>query len=178
VAVTSPLYFDHNATTPVLPEVVEAMLPFLTTHFGNPSSAHEYGRVAKEALEHARAQVAALVNAPVRAVIFTSGGTEATALALRGVLSRAQARGLVTSTVATELERQGVAVRRVGVDEHGVLRTMALEHALTAPTGWSPSSTRTTRPACCPGNSPRWRTARTLDSISTRRSRQARCRST
>ncbi len=139
---TNPLYFDHNATTPLLPEVVEAMLPFLSTHFGNPSSAHVFGRVAKDAVEQARAQVAALVHAPERSVIFTSGGTEATALALRGVLACATARGLVTSTVehpataavVADLERQGVSVRRVGVDEHGVVRRPALEHALTAPT--------------------------------------------
>lgn len=139
---TSALYFDHNATTPLLPEVLEAMLPFLTTHFGNPSSAHALGRVAKEAVEQARAQVAALINAPPGSVIFTSGGTEASALALRGVLARARSKGLVTSTVehpataavASDLERQGVSVRRVGVDEHGMLRTTALEHALTAPT--------------------------------------------
>ncbi len=137
-----PLYFDHNATTPLLPEVVDAMLPFLTTHFGNPSSAHEYGRTAKNAIEQARAQVARLVNAPAASVIFTSGGTEATALALRGVLERAVRRGLIlstiehpaTSAVAQSLAQRGVEVRRVGVDERGLLRRAALEHALTAPT--------------------------------------------
>jgi cysteine desulfurase len=137
-----PLYFDHNATTPLLPEVVDAMLPFLTTHFGNPSSTHEYGRTAKNAIEQARAQVAQLVNAPTASVIFTSGGTEATGLALRGVLERAERRGLIlstvehpaTSAVAQALSQRGVDVRRVGVDQHGLLRRPALEHALTSPT--------------------------------------------
>ena len=77
-------YFDHNATTPLLGEVVEAMWPYLTTHFGNPSSGHVFGREAKAAVERARAQVAALVGASPGELIFTSGGTEATALALRG----------------------------------------------------------------------------------------------
>lgn len=154
----TPLYLDHNATTPLLPEVVDAMLPFLTTHFGNPSSGHAYGRVAKAAIEQARAQVAALVGASADEVVFTGGGTEATALALRGTLrahatDRPHPPGLsepvldrptthpaqlittrvehpATARVIDALEREGVSVRRLPVDQHGLLDLRALEAAV------------------------------------------------
>jgi cysteine desulfurase len=141
----TPLYLDHNATTPLLPEVVDAMLPFLTTHFGNPSSAHTYGKVAKDAVERARAQVAALVGAPVECIVFTSGGTEATALALRGTfLARPGKRHLVTSSiehpatarVAEALAREGARLSTVGVDARGVLKLDALKAALKPYTLW------------------------------------------
>lgn len=134
-----PLYFDHNATTPLLPEVVEAMLPFLTTHFGNPSSGHVYGRTAKDAVEKARAQVASLVGASSDEVIFTSGGTEATALALRGTL-RPGVREKVISTrvehpatarVLDSLERAGHDVHRLAVKSDGVLDFDALDASLS-----------------------------------------------
>src|SRR5947209_7687029 len=86
-----PIYLDYNATTPVDPAVLEAMLPFLGHpvsgsfgSFGNPSSAHEYGRQAHEAVERARAQVAALLGAHPDEIIFTGGGTEASNHALKG----------------------------------------------------------------------------------------------
>ncbi len=138
-------YLDHNATTPLLPEVVDAMLPFLTTHFGNPSSSHALGRVAKDAVARARAQVAALIHAPVESIVFTSGGTEATALALRGAaLARPGRRHLVTSSiehpatarVAEALAADGARWSRVGVDERGVLRLEALQQALRPYTAW------------------------------------------
>jgi cysteine desulfurase len=78
------VYLDYNATTPIDPRVLEAMLPFLTEHYGNPSSAHQYGRYSHAAIEQAREQVAALVGAHPSQVIFTSGGTEANNLALKG----------------------------------------------------------------------------------------------
>jgi cysteine desulfurase len=91
------IYLDHHATTPVLPEVVEAMLPYLTTHFGNPSSGHAFGQAAKAAVTNARAQVAALINAHPSELVFTSGGTEANNLAIFG-LSRPIGRTRVVTT--------------------------------------------------------------------------------
>ena len=81
----SPIYLDHNATTPVLPEVFEAMRPWLTSEWGNPSSAHPYGRRAKAAVAHARSQVAALIGAAPDEIIFTSCGSESDNLAIFGV---------------------------------------------------------------------------------------------
>lgn len=140
---TLPRYFDFNATTPLLPEVVEAMLPYLTTHFGNPSSAHAYGRVAKVAVETARAQVAALVGGDADDVIFTSGGTEATALALRGTLTKPDARVVTTrvehpatARVVDALERAGARVTRLGVDSNGVLRGDEVRTAMEARPAW------------------------------------------
>lgn len=82
------IYFDHNATTPVDPRVVEAMLPYLQRLFGNPSSLHRLGRIARSAVDTAREQVAALVDAAPDEIIFTSGGTEANALAMRAARGR------------------------------------------------------------------------------------------
>ena len=71
----APVYFDHNATTPLAPRVLEAMLPYLTQQYGNASSRHEYGRAARRAIDEARQQVAAAVGAHPTEVIFTSGGS-------------------------------------------------------------------------------------------------------
>lgn len=79
------IYFDNNATTPVDEQVFDAMLPFLKTMYGNPSSVHRLGRIAKSAIEMAREQVAALIDAPASQIIFTSGGTEANNLALNAL---------------------------------------------------------------------------------------------
>jgi cysteine desulfurase len=132
------IYLDHNATTPLLPEVVEAMLPYLTTHFGNPSSGHAFGRVAKDAVEKARAQVAALAGASSDEVVFTSGGTEATALALRGTLRpgaherllSTQVEHPATARVLDALERAGHEVRRLAVGADGLLDLAQLDAAL------------------------------------------------
>ncbi len=126
-----PIYLDHNATTPIHPEVLEAMLPYLSTHFGNPSSSHVYGRRTREAVEYGRAQVAALIGASPEEIVFTSGGIEANNLAIRGVAQAAPAgRHLVTSVIehpATEgpcafLETEGWRVTRLGVDGLGRVR--------------------------------------------------------
>ncbi|WP_224240479.1 cysteine desulfurase family protein [Hyalangium gracile] len=126
-----PIYLDYNATTPVAPEVLEAMLPYLRGEFGNPSSTHPYGRRAREAVDQARAQVAALLGARAEEIFFTSGGTEANNLAIRGVAqARPERRHVLTSTIehpATErlcrhLERQGWAVSRAAVDAEGRVR--------------------------------------------------------
>ncbi|NVJ22931.1 MULTISPECIES: cysteine desulfurase family protein [Myxococcus] len=136
-----PLYLDHNATTPVDPEVVDAMLPYLREHFGNPSSGHPYGRRAHQALEAARAQVAALIGAKPSEILFTSGGTEANNLAIRGTAeARAERRHLLTSTIehpATKLpcdalEWRGWRVTWLPVDTEGRVRVEDAERALDA----------------------------------------------
>lgn len=123
-----PIYLDHNATTPVLPEVLDAMLPYLRTHFGNPSSAHVYGQHTREAVERAREQVASLLGCRPDEIVFTSGDTEASNLAISGVLERASPkRHIVTSVVEHPaiarpcelLERRGVEVSRLAVNGFG-----------------------------------------------------------
>ena len=132
-----PVYLDHNATTPLLPEVVDAMLPYLREHFGNPSSGHVYGLRARSAVVRAREQVAALLGCDADEVLFTSGGTEANNLAIRGVLEALGRKGHVVTTriehpataVPCEwLEKQGHRVSRIGVDADGIaLETEARE---------------------------------------------------
>lgn len=126
-----PIYLDHNATTPLLPEVLDAMLPYLREHFGNPSSGHVYGREAHAAIDRARARVAALIGADDDEVVFTSGGTEANNLAIRGATAaRPERRHVVTTAIehpATArpcawLEGQGWRVDRLGVDTDGRVR--------------------------------------------------------
>jgi len=126
--VKDPIYLDHNATTPVHPAVIEAMLPYLRGHFGNPSSSHVFGQRAWQAVERAREQVAVLLGCEPGEIIFTSGGTEANNLAIRGVLELSGGRRhIVTSAVehpATArpcelLERQGAEVTRLPVDATG-----------------------------------------------------------
>lgn len=132
------IYLDHNATTPLLEEVVAAMLPYLTTHFGNPSSSHAFGRAAKEAVEKAREQVASLVSgAKPTDVVFTSGGTEATALALRGTLVGVREKILstnvehpATARVLDALERDGHEVLRLAVKSDGLLDLAQVDAAL------------------------------------------------
>ncbi|MDA8317655.1 MAG: cysteine desulfurase family protein [Actinomycetota bacterium] len=125
------IYLDHNATTPVAPEVADAMEPYLRAEFGNPSSDHALGRRARQAVEEARAHVAALVGAAFEEIVFTSGGTESNNLAIRGVATRAPAkrRRIVTSTVehpATTaplalLEASGWTITRLAVTDSGTL---------------------------------------------------------
>ena len=133
------IYLDYNATTPVAPEVLDAMLPFLREGYGNPSSSHAAGRRALEAIEAARAQVANLIGASPEEIVFTSGGTEATNMALRGVvLAQPHRRHVVTSSFehpATAetcllLERQGLRVTRVPVAADGRVRAEDVARAL------------------------------------------------
>src|SRR5437764_14488924 len=95
------VYLDNSATTPVDPRVVEAMLPFLTEKFGNPSSVHFYGQEARAAVDRARREVAAIINARPNEVVFLSGGTEANNLAVRGVAEQNVERGrhIITSAI-------------------------------------------------------------------------------
>ena len=140
-AIDEVVYLDHNATTPVAPEVLEAMLPHLRTTYGNPSSDHPLGRAARRAVEEARAQVAALVGAAADEIVFTSGGTESNNLAIFGTAATAPAerRRIVTSSVehpATaspcgRLEASGWAVTRVPVTGAGLLELPAATAALS-----------------------------------------------
>jgi cysteine desulfurase len=134
-----PVYFDHNATAPLDPRVLEAMLPYLAdAAYGNPSSVHRYGRAARQALDTARAQVAALVGAEVAQLTFTSGGTEANNLALKGYAARHPGRRLLVSAIehacivepAQALARQGVPVEWIPADARGQLDQAALEALL------------------------------------------------
>ncbi|TDR84553.1 cysteine desulfurase family protein [Enterovirga rhinocerotis] len=131
-----PVYLDHNGTTPVDPAVLEAMLPYLREEFGNPSSATALGRRAREAVETAREAVAALIGARAEEVTFTSGGTEASNIAIRGAAARRGERPVVvTSTIehpATEaccalLERDGMAIRRIPPGPDGCLDPARVE---------------------------------------------------
>jgi cysteine desulfurase len=97
---SSVIYLDHNATTPVLPEILEAMMPYLTTEWGNPSSAYKFGAKLKSVVETAREQVAELIGAPSRDVIFTSCATESNNAAIAAVLkANPTKRHIVTSQV-------------------------------------------------------------------------------
>jgi cysteine desulfurase len=134
-----PIYLDHNATTPVDPDVLAAMLPFLREEFGNPSSAHALGRRAREAVEAARAEVAASIGAQHDEIVFTGGGTEASNMAIRGGVRIAPARrGVVTSTIehpATEeccrlVAAEGCEVRRVAPRADGRLDPQAIIDAI------------------------------------------------
>jgi cysteine desulfurase len=138
-----PVYLDHNATTPLRPEVLDAMLPYLREHHGNPSSTHVFGKRAHDAVEHARSQLAGLLGCDADELIFTSGGTESNNLAIRGTTeARPGRRGVVTSVIehaATErpcewLARHGRNVRRVGVDADGRIRVDELRAACDATT--------------------------------------------
>ena len=139
-----PIYLDYNATTPIAPEAAEAMLPFLYEQFGNPSSSHPYGVVAKRAVETARAQVAALLGCRPVEVTFTSGGTESNNYALKGAALARRERGnhIITSAiehpavieVCKWLETQGFRVTYLPVDACGQVDPADLERALTAET--------------------------------------------
>ncbi len=132
-------YFDHNATTSVAPEVVEAMLPFFREHWGNPSSAYAFGREVARHLDEARAQVAALIDAEPREVVFTSCGTESNNAAWNSALmTQPDKRHVVTTAVehsanlkfAEALQRQGCEVTVLPVDPDGALDLHRLEQAL------------------------------------------------
>ena len=134
------VYFDHNATTPVAPEVLEAMLPFFAGEFGNASSIHSYGQRARAAVEQAREAVAALLGARPTEIVFTSGGTESDNLAIFGVLGAAtRARKHVITTqiehhavlnACQALEREGVEVTYLPVNREGLVEPDDVRRAL------------------------------------------------
>jgi cysteine desulfurase len=132
------VYLDHNASTPVHPEVVEAMFPYFSERFGNPSSVHAFGREAREGLEGARERVAHFLRVGKEEIVFTSGGTESDNLAVRGVAA-ARGRGhLVTSRIehhavlrmCQALERDGFEVTYVPVDGQGLVDPDEVRRAL------------------------------------------------
>ena len=136
-----PIYLDYNATTPIDPVVVEAMLPYLTEHFGNPSSSHSYGHVAHEAVDAARAQVAKLLGCAAKEITFTGGGSESDNLAIRGIALAYQDKGKHIITQITEhpgvlqtchaLERlHGFRVTYLPVDKSGRVSTEEVEGAI------------------------------------------------
>lgn len=134
------VYLDHSATTPCDPRVVAAMLPYLTEKFGNASSVHFYGQEARAALDRARREVAALINARPNEIVFLSGGTEANNLAIRGLAesSAEHRRHLITSAIehssvrgiCETLERRGWEVTRLPVYEDGIVRLEDVRAAL------------------------------------------------
>ena len=139
------IYLDHHATTPVDPRVLQAMLPYFTEVFGNPASAsHAFGWKAMEAVEGARRQVATLIGASAREIVFTSGATESNAWAIRGVTERAgeTRRRVVTSAIEhksileayARLASQGWDVVIVPVDRDGRVKLDELERAVTPET--------------------------------------------
>ncbi len=120
------IYLDHNATTPLDERVLEAMLPFFTAFYGNPSSLYRHGRLVRSAIDTAREQVAALVDAPAASVIFTSGGTEANNLALAalptaGRLAIAATEHPSVTAAAQRLQQQGHQLEVIAVDNNGLL---------------------------------------------------------
>ena len=141
----APIYLDNNATTAVDPVVLEQMLPYFSEHYGNAASkSHRFGWEAQEAVDRARAQVASLIGAQPKEIVFTSGATEANNLAVMGaVLGQKEKRHVVTTRVehkavldpARQLERQGFEVSVVGVGPDGRAHPEAIEAALREDTG-------------------------------------------
>jgi cysteine desulfurase len=134
------IYMDHSATTPVAPEVLQAMLPYFSDKFGNASSLHSFGQEAKEALEESREKVAKLLAANPEEIIFTSGGTESDNLALKGIARRNKDKGkhIITTSVehpailetCKKLEKEGFAVTYLPVTSEGLVELAALEAAI------------------------------------------------
>jgi cysteine desulfurase len=139
-----PIYLDNHATTPVDPRVVEAMLPYFSEHFGNANSVHSFGQRAAQGVERARSQVAALIGAEPREIVFTSGATESNNLALKGAAAmyRRQGRHIVTTQIehravldpCRRLERDGFRVTYVPVDRFGRVSPQDIADALTPET--------------------------------------------
>jgi cysteine desulfurase len=137
------IYFDHNATTPIDERVLDEMLPFLRGQYGNASSRHDLGILARRAIDQAREQVAALVNVRPVQVVFTSGGTEANNLFIKGAASVLKPSQIAVSAIehpcvakpAQELVRQGWKLRTLAVTRDGAVDLADVDAALTEPTG-------------------------------------------
>jgi cysteine desulfurase len=135
------VYLDHNATTPIHPDVLAAMLPYLHDVFGNPSSIHRFGREARQAVDEAREKAARLIGAKPAEIIFTSGGTEADNLAIKGVALARERKGkhIITSTIEHHavlvpcqyLEKRGFEVSFLPVDHSGLLDPDDVKRAIT-----------------------------------------------
>jgi glutamate/tyrosine decarboxylase-like PLP-dependent enzyme len=156
------IYLDYNATTPVLPEVLETMVPYLTSEWGNPSSSYKFGSKLKTVIETARAQVAELIGAHAMEIIFTSCATESNNAAIHAALkANPGKRHIVTSTVehssvlnyCMALEKEGYRVTYLPVDREGLLKIADLENAITVDTAM--------------GSDPFWPESREVRSVST-----------
>ena len=160
-----PIYLDYHATTPVDPRVVEAMLPYFTQQFGNAASRnHAFGWEAEEAVENARKQVADLIGATAKEVIFTSGATEANNLAIKGVAEMYREKGNHIITCVTEhkavidtckkLEKQGARVTYLPVQKDGRISLNELRAASTASSASQPKAWLRLAglPKCCVKN--------------------------
>jgi cysteine desulfurase len=145
MAIKLPIYMDNHATTPVDPRVVEAMLPYFNDKFGNAASRnHEFGWVAEEAVENARGQIARLINATPKEIVITSGATESTNLAIKGVAEMYREKGNHVITQVTEhkatldtckrLEKYGYEVTYLPVQKDGRINLVELRHAITPKT--------------------------------------------
>lgn len=132
------VYLDHNASTPVHPEVLQAMLPYFSERFGNASSVHGFGREAREGLEAAREQIAGFLRVSKDEIVFTSGGTESDNLGIKGIAAARRSGHIVTSQIehhavlrtCETLETQGFTVTYLPVDEYGMVRPEDLEKAI------------------------------------------------
>jgi cysteine desulfurase len=141
---TPPIYLDYNATTPHDPEVIEAMRPFLTDYFGNPSSSHWYGAQTRNAVDKAREQVASLLKCVPDEIVFTSGGTESNNYAIKGVAFSHRDNGnhIITSQiehpavieVCKFLEERDFEVTCLPVDQFGMVKVSDVENAITSKT--------------------------------------------
>jgi len=138
------VYLDNNATTPLAPGVLEAMMPYLTEWFGNPSSVHRFGQRSRHAVDEGRSQVASLIGCSEQELSFTGGGTEAINTVVRGLLAGRAGKNKVVTTVVEhsatrelcrELAKNGTEVVEVGVDQQGVLDMDALRSAVDENTG-------------------------------------------
>src|SRR5512139_252889 len=137
------IYLDYNASTPIAPQVLEAMMPFLTTKFGNPSSSHSFGVECRAAIEQAREQVAALLGCSASEIIFTSGATESNNMVIKG-LAKASGKGshFITSTIehpavlepCRHIEKYGYKVTYLPVDRDGLVAPRDLERFITPET--------------------------------------------
>jgi cysteine desulfurase len=145
MAIKLPVYFDNHATTPVDPRVLDAMLPYFTETFGNAASRnHEFGWKAEEAVENARGQIARLINATPKEIIFTSGATESTNLAIKGAAEMYREKGNHIITQVTEhkatldtckrLEKYGYEVTYLPVEKDGRINLEELRRAITPKT--------------------------------------------
>ncbi len=136
------VYLDHNASTPVHPDVVQEMLPYFGERFGNPSSVHQFGREARDGMDTARERIARFLGAGPEEIVFTSGGTESDNLAVKGVAAVKGRGHIVTSRIehhavlrtGQALERQGFAVTYLPVDEYGLVDPDDVKRALRADT--------------------------------------------
>ena len=135
-----PIYLDYNATTPIDKEVSQSIIPFLESLFGNPSSSHSFGVKAKLAVEEARSEISKLIGCDIDEIIFTSGGSEANNLAIKGVAYAHQAKGrhLITSKIEHPavlevykfLQKQGWSISLIGVGRDGIINLTELEAAI------------------------------------------------